>query len=345
MAEAKTVSIHKTTTGGVTEFLEDESFDCLASIKLLSFLAGALLRYEEEGIELNPQVVLCESIDSFTKIIPSGKYYRIGEEGFTHELGKKVLKECAALAQSAWAIFIERVSATQVYYGVFSYLETPTSVPLSEMITIGDTQFAVLVSRIDATTVRLAGAKGNTLDVAFSTVREVAKSEADIGKFADSCLPEETSDAGKRYLRNLIDKLLASSHGTILVCAADKITAVEGMGDAVALSPPIDVLGSFENFRTSNAADSLLELQRVESLLHGLLQSDGIVAFNQAGQVTAYRVFYRPPASEKVTGGAKQSVSGGARRRAFEGVRKLVGTDLLSALFRSQDGHTMYAGA
>jgi len=264
---------------------------------------------------------------------------------FAPELGKKILKECAVLAQSAWAIFIERSSETRVRYGIFSYLETPTSVSLNEMITIDDTQFAVLVSRADATTVRLAGTKGNTLDVAFSTVREAAKNDADIGKFAESCSSKETSDSGKRYLRNLIGKLLSSSHGTILVCAVDQITGIEGMGDAVALSPPIDVLGTFENFRASSAADSLLELQRVENLLHGLLQSDGIVAFNQAGQVTAYRVFYRPPASAKMTDEAKQNVTGGARQRAFKGVCALVGSALVSALFRSQDGHTMYEGA
>lgn len=345
MAEAKTISINKATMGGVTEFLEDEAFDCLASIKLLSFLAGALLRYEEEGVELNPQVILCQSIDLVAKSILGGKYYVIGIADFSPELGKKVLKECAALAQSAWAIFIERTSEKQVRYGVISYLATPTSVSLSDMIAIDGANFTVLVSRRDATTVRLTGAKGNTLDVAFSTARESIKSDVEVGKFADSCVPEGTSEVSKRYIRNLVGRLLASSHGTILVCATSDIVNVEGMEDAVALSPPIDVLSSFEAFRRANSADALLELQRIESLLHGLLQSDGIVVFNQAGQVTAYRVFYRPPASTNGVTEIKQSVSGGARRRAFEGVRTLVGPALISALFRSQDGHTMYAGA
>jgi hypothetical protein len=80
-------------------------------------------------------------------------------------------------------------------------------------------------------------------------------------------------------------------------------------------------------------------------LLHGLLQSDGIVAFNETGQITAYRVFYKPPKGSEDASKAKATVSGGARRRAFEGVSALVGPSLKSALFRSQDGHTMYAGA
>lgn len=345
MAEAKTVSIHKMTTGGVTEFLDDEEFSCLSSIKFLTYMAGALLRYEEEGVELNPEVMLCESIEAVVRSIPSGKYYVIGESEFSPDLGKKVLKECASLAQSVWAIFIERTSATKVNYGVLSYLATPTSISLRDMITLDRATFAVLVSRVNSTTVRLTGSKGNSLDVAFSTVREPIKGDGDIDKFAGCCVPASLSEPGNRYIRRLLGTLLAESHGTILVCSANDVTTVPGMSDAVRLTPPIDVLNTFEQFRSVGTADSLLELQRIEGLLRGLFQSDGIVVFNDTGQVTAYRVFYRPSvaASTSVAGGT--GVSGGARRRAFEGLRTLVGTELISALFRSQDGHTTYVGA
>ncbi|MEG8019892.1 hypothetical protein [Sphingomonas aerolata] len=344
MAEAITVSIQKTTTGGVTEFLGFEEFDCLGSIKLLSFLAGALLRYEEEGIELSPQIILCQSIESVTRSIPGGTYYVIGAADFSPDLGKKILKECAALAQSVWAIFVERVDTTTVRYGVMSYLATPTSISLADMIAIDSTNFAVLIARADATTVRLVGAKGNSLDVAFSTVRESIKSDRDIVKFADSCVAADTAEPSKRYMRSLIERLLAGSHGTILACSTTDILEVEGMTDAIGLSPPIDVMKAFESYRADGTADALLELQRTEALLQGLLQSDGIVTFNDGGQITAYRVFYKPPSAANTTAEASPTVSGGARRRAFEGVKALVGSALKSALFRSQDGHTLYVG-
>lgn len=344
MAESRTVSIHNSTKGGITDFLDDEAFECLGSIKLLSYLAGALLRYEEEGVELSPQVVLCRSVDAVLRPIPGGVCYVIGTAEFSPELGKKVLKECAALAQSTWAIFIERVSETTVRYGVMSFLATPTSISLADMIAIDSTNFAVLIARVDSMTVRLVGAKGNSLDVAFSTVRETTKNDADIENFADSCIPAESAEATKRYMRSLIGRLLSASHGTILVCAPKDIVDVEGMTDAVPLFPPIDIINTFEGFRADSSADALLELQRTESLLHGLLQSDGIVTFNQTGQVTAYRVFYKPPTGANPPK-PTASVSGGARRRAFEGVSALVGPALKSALFRSQDGHIMFAGS
>jgi hypothetical protein len=58
-------------------------------------------------------------------------------------------------------------------------------------------------------------------------------------------------------------------------------------------------------------------------------------------RIIAYRVFYRPP---QTAGSVASNVTGGARRRAFEGIKTLVGTQLSSVLFRSQDGLTIYHG-
>lgn len=365
------VSIHRTTTGGVSDFLDDEQFECIASMKLLSFLAGALLRYEEEGVELSPQVVLCQSIETISQSFPGGKFYVIGSGDFSAELGKRVLKECAALARNGWVVFVERVNATKVRYGVFSYLASPTSLSLRDMIGVDDQTFAVLIERTDRSNVRLSGSKGNVLDVAFSTAREETTSDDDaIAKFARSAAPAATG-ATLRYMTGLISRLLAESHGTILACADGPILSVPGMTDAVSLEPPIEVISVFEDFHTTGTADALMELQRMESLLSGLMQSDGIVVFNPLGEVSAYRVFYRPP-PEKVTArqgvgrrewlkilswGARRrqkveapspakpaSVTGGARRRAFQGVSALVGSGLKGALFRSQDGLTIFVG-
>ncbi len=365
------VSIHKTTTGGVSDFLDDESFECVGSMKLLSFLAGALLRYEEEGVELSPQVVLCQSIESTTKSFPGGKFYIIGMGEFSPELGKKVLKECAALARNGWAVFVERVTATKVRYGVFSYLASPTSLGLRDMIGVDDQTFAVLIERTDRSNVRLSGSKGNILDVAFSTTRdERTADDNDIAKFARSVVPKAASPATTRYMTGLVARLLAESHGTILVCTDQPILSVSGMTDAVTLDPAIEVISVFDDYHTIGTADTLMELQRTEGLLGGLLQSDGIVVFNTLGQVSAYRVFYKPPPQEppplastkrrawfgfwkqaeqplQLTGPpitAQAPVTGGARRRAFQGVSALVGTGLNSALFRSQDGLTIFAG-
>jgi hypothetical protein len=65
-----------------------------------------------------------------------------------------------------------------------------------------------------------------------------------------------------------------------------------------------------------------------------------MIVFDTMGRITSYRVFYQPQNEEP----AIQSVVGGARRRAYEGVKTLVGRPLMSVLFRSQDGLTLFHG-
>ena len=138
----------------------------------------------------------------------------------------------------------------------------------------------------------------------------------------------------------MIEEALTLSHGTILICGHDlDLAAVREMQDAVLVSPLLDFQSAFLEFQTANTAGSILALQRCEELLHGFLRCDGMIAFDTSGRITAYRVFFRPVAASSET-----QVTGGARRRAFEGVKSLVGNQLLSALFRSQDGLTLEHG-
>lgn len=113
------------------------------------------------------------------------------------------------------------------------------------------------------------------------------------------------------------------------------------MKDAVPLSPLLDFQAAFSEFQTANTAGSILSLQRCEELLQGFLRCDGMIVFDTCGRVIAYRVFFRPMG--KVASDA-DGVVGGARRRAFEGVKDLVGKKLTSVLFRSQDGLTLHHG-
>lgn len=113
------------------------------------------------------------------------------------------------------------------------------------------------------------------------------------------------------------------------------------MSDAVAVTPALDFGSVFSDYQKSGTAAAVLTLQRCEELLRGFLKCDGIIVFDRTARVIAYRVFYRPPPTQ---GPATENVSGGARRRAFEGLKTLVGTKLVSALFRSQDGLTIYRG-
>lgn len=359
MAEHNTVSMQESTTGAVTQFMEREGCECLQSIKLLAFLAGALQRYEEEGVVLSPRVLLCNNIDSFARSLPGGRFLLVGKLDFNSDSGKYVLKQCATLSRGGWIVFVERNPAgTEARFGVLSFLASPTSVELRDMVTLerdpslGDPEMAVLVEQVDPKTILLSGSRGNTLRIAFSTTRKMTDDFLPIQRFSKLCCSGVAGAEFLGFFQSLLRRSLNESHGTILVCrSSGPVTKVKGMKDAVLLSPPLDLRDAFMAYKTVGDADSILELQRSEALFVGMLQSDGIIVFDDRGAVTAYRVFFREAriAAPKGAQSAKSRKKapapvGGARRRAFEGLKGLVGQELQGALFRSQDGVTEFEG-
>jgi hypothetical protein len=249
------------------------------------------------------------------------------------------------LSSRNWFVFIERTDDGNVNYGVFTYFRLPTAIPLHEGINIDPKQFCVLVRKVSTNTIEMRGAKGSALTLIFSTVRESEVPDMPIEKFAAACcirvVDARISKDFKTYFARLLDAALTSSHGTILVCGEDlNLAGMPEMKDAVPVSPSLDFQAAFLEFHIANSAGSILALQRCEELLEGFLRCDGIVVFDTQGRVSAYRVFFRPTAE---TAGAENAV-GGTRRRAFEGLKALVGQKLVSVLFRSQDGLTLQHG-
>lgn len=341
MPEPVFLTFRDQTTGRINDLLIDEHQACAHSQNLLGYLAGALLNYKDEGVEFSPAIILCDSLELFLRSFPGSVAHTIGTAPLDPSSGPRILKDCGPLSSQNWFIFIERTREGKVRYGVFTYFRLPTAIPLHEGITIDPTHFCVLLRKISPSTIEIKGAKGSSLTLIFSTVREAVTSGDPINKFTSACcLHLSDKDAFKVYLSRLLESALAVSHGTILFCSEGSNLAVE-LRDAIPVLPLLDLHAAFSEFQTANTAGSILTLQRCEDLLQGFLRCDGMIGFDTAGRVTAYRVFYRPghetpPAAEIV---------GGARRRAFEGVKSLVGKQIVSVLFRSQDGLTLYHGA
>jgi hypothetical protein len=344
MREPISVSFRDQTTGRINDLLIDEHQACAQSQNLLGYLAGALLNYKDEGLEFTPSVILCDGLEFFLRSFPGSVAHTIGTAPLDPSSGPKVLKDCGPLSSENWFIFIERTDKGCIRYGVFTYFRLPTAIPLHEGIAIDPTRFCVLLRKVSPSTIEIRGAKGNNLTLIFSTLRGAASSGELIEKFARACCRNLSAqdDGFQTYLTRLLDSAIAVSHGTILLCAEHlDLNQVVELQDAIRVSPLLDFYAAFSEFRAVNTAGSILTLQRCEELLHGFLRCDGMIVFDTLGRVTAYRVFYRPMEKERPATG----IVGGARRRAFEGVKSLVGNRLVSALFRSQDGLTLYHGA
>lgn len=334
-------------TGKINDLLLDEDRACGHTQNLLAYLAGALISYRDEGVEFLPSIVICDNIQTTLQAFPGAVRYQIGTAPLDPASGPAILKDCAPLSNANWSIYIERVDGTAINYGVFTYLRLPTAISLPGGITIGKGQLAVLLRRISPNTIELRASKGSVLTLVFSTLREPSVQYGSVAKFAACCcadIPAAGNDTGfSTYFGGLLDTELSSSHGTILACANGELNfdQVPGIADAVLLRPTLDFHAAFSDYHSTRTADAILGLQRCEELLRGFLRCDGIVLFDTKARVIAYRMFYRPSGPAEA-GGA--TVIGGARRRAFEGLKTLVGTSLKAVLFRSQDGLTLHHG-
>lgn len=322
--------------------LSAEHKACAQSQNLLSYLAGALINYKYEGVEFSPTIIFCDNFDAVLKSFPGGVAHTIGVAKLDVSSGSGILKDCGPLSGNNWFIFIERLKNDKIKYGVFSYFNLPTAMSIEETISICGVDFCVLLKKIGPNTINVKGAKGSSLVLVFSTFRNLSSVDSDIKNFSKNCsqgLPQSTHNSNfESYFCKFLISSVSSSHGTILLCV-DKIECldVKELKDSIRISPALDFYSAFLEFLTAKTADSILTLQRCEELLLGFMKSDGMIVFDTKGCVIAYRVFYKSARAAKKGGG-------GARLRAFEGVKKLAGTQIVSALFRSQDGLTLYHG-
>src|ERR1700685_4488687 len=108
MPEPKSVSFRAQTTGSINDLLMDEGQASADTQNLLSYLAGALLTYKDEGVEFAPSVLLCGSIQDFLTAFPGSISHTIGRAQFEPSSGPRILKDCAPLSSRNWFIFVER---------------------------------------------------------------------------------------------------------------------------------------------------------------------------------------------------------------------------------------------
>lgn len=326
----------------------DEGLACAKSQDLLAYLAGALLNYKYEGVHFAPNIIFCKNIEDVLKVFPGAIRYNVGRASLSANSGSKILKDCAPLSNQNWSVFVERIDENEVTYGVFTYYILPTAVQLHEGIEINDGIFSILLRKKNDNTIELKSAKGNVLSLIFSTLREVTNlEESCVKRFSEDCcvkvdaLSPESKAEFRVYLNRLLGAALTSSHGAILLCGDQKkLGKIAALKDFVPVDPPLDFFRLFSEYTSVKSDGSLSSLLRAEELLEGFLRSDGMVAFDQRGRVVAYRTFYRATGAAK---DKKEAPVGGARRRAFEGVKTLLGNRIVSALFRSQDGLTIYS--
>ncbi len=102
------ITFRSQTSTHIQDLLTDEGLVCAASRDIVSFLAGNLLNYKDEGHEYAPTVLFCEDSEAIIKSLPGSVKYVVGTTDLNPEAARRILKECGTLAVGQWSIFVER---------------------------------------------------------------------------------------------------------------------------------------------------------------------------------------------------------------------------------------------
>ena len=141
---------------------------------------------------------------------------------------------------------------------------------------------------------------------------------------------EHGIDGAQVHLTRLFDRALAKPTGALVAVVPQSWTGEWPCEDAIVLRTPIDLPQLAVNADTD--APSRVVVAQYEGLAAAMIRDDGVVVFDEAARLRAYRWFV--PFSP---GG--EQLSGGARERAFRALEGLVSTGALCAAFiQSGDG-------
>jgi hypothetical protein len=334
-------SIRESLQGALQDFVRDSGFTCVHLEGLIRELVGLLASYREEDAPLYPEVFVSSSPDTLTALAPAGSQITVAVAALTSESASIILKNCAPLAAEGWAIFVVKEN-NQIRYGLFRSVRHSLSTAAEEsMRDLGNEAPIVLIRNRGRLVVELS----NTLDKRFTvalttTPAQPSRLETDVRAFVDVVSSRvEDSSRFRSYLGGFLTQILQDCHGTLLAAIDADATNLgdSTLADAVWPMPRLSLSQLHARALETGTADSLADLQGAETLIAGMVNSDGVVLFGTNGALLAYRLFLKPTDSEKTYIPEK----GGGRRRTFELMTIRLQNIFKAVLFRSQDGDTI----
>lgn len=343
MKSIKPISLRPQLVSASVEFLGQEEMECLSTQEGLPDLISQLLYYKEEGKSLYPEIYIFDDKELVGKVLTNSKFCVIGNGDKNKETMLKALKKCAPLTENGWAIYILRED-TKFEYGVFRAGTSILSMSISEaLIEDGTDELkAISIHQIADKLIEVKGIKADTLLVSYDNQHSFKDSPTNnqlnfiktIVEKVDPELKEQTTN----FLKKLYLEILQTGHGT-LACSikSDRKTLPKKLEDGIELSDRISIPNIITEVLDKNDLQANFNLDGTFSLISGMMQSDGITVFTDAGEIAAYNVFIKHPDKIK-----KMNTSGGARSRTFLALSDMIGRGIKSAYIQSQDGKIEY---
>ena len=323
----------------VTDFCTTTGL-AMATPEVMVDLIVRLARYQEEGVNLSPQVYLTDNIDLLINMLPEGEKLTLSITTADLHGIDEMLKTCAPLAVGEWRIFGHQCGQ-DMNFGVFRGSSNPISVGVDEIILTDEDKGAAVIKahQVVKECVQISSSKGLHHHVFFNHRKEesppplhqIENLVRSITKHVD----DNERETVQSFLTRVLMTALLNSHGCILAVTNMQTLPEVLLNDAVILDEPIDFPSMTRDLKNSERADrSPYSFERKAELLEGMLRSDGITLFDQRGRLLGFRCFVR------ISG--ESGVVGGARRRAFESLKQRLGEDLFAAFMQSQDGWTEF---
>lgn len=325
-----TITLRSYLTGSLNDLVESANLGELGKNSLVCELVALFVDYEEEGAPLFLDVFLTDDLAGLTAAIPASACLRLGTASCDEGGIRRAVKKAAPLVRGCWKMFIT-LTGGNIEFGLFRDSGHPLNVPLDLALVPGGAGGPkyIRVTKLAHETVRASTHAGTATVVNFTNAK--SSTSGDQSSLSDLCevicsdLKGNLAGSTRTYLESLLSNALRASHGALIAVTKGRLPKF--LSDCTRTDPKIRLSDAIEAVLKDAAA--IPQLSAAESIIFGMLASDGIVIFDTKANVVAYNAFIRLRAS---------SVSGGARQRAFIALCERVGKGIVAAYFLSQDG-------
>jgi len=324
--------------GGVTEFCQQSGLSLINNSIHLVELIVLLARYKEEGVSLSPKVYLTNDMDALTSMLPESEKIKIGTSSPDLPGIKSALKKCAPLANEGWLIYIHD-KQHEIDFGLFKGSGNPISVLVDNVLMDkNDDLIVVKTFQVADECVEVRSNNGSLHYIFLNHRKEDSPPPLQFLDELVSAIVQNVKEIDKEpvmsFLKRLLFDGLRKSHGCIIAVTnmnkAPKFLADDG----VILNTPIDFANLVKKLKNDEILPSCLDSQGC--LLRGMLNTDGIILFDNRSRLLGYNCFVKVNRNENLIGGA--------RKRAYSALTAKLGKGLCAVFMQSQDGWSDYKG-
>ena len=344
--QAHVLSFRHLLSESVEHFLADAGMPCAQTADALSELIVTLSRYHEEGAPLFPMAFVGDDLPAMLGLLGGTEPIAIGTGPRTRDTIQRALKQCALLGQGRWwALYLLRVPEGFAY-GIFRTDPFPLAeTPPERLRRLGGGGARVVgVLQLAENVLELCAGGGLSRRIYMSGAGADASPATqaldDLAHAATVDVAPALREAARSFFHRVLFEVMQGSHGALVAVLPRESARSSLFVDGVILDEPVDTVARIQRYLAEPGDASASSVRAAAQLLRGMMATDGVTVLRSDGCVVGYHVFVRHPASSSHV----PALVGGARRRTFEVLCASLGTELIAAFMRSQDGAVAFRG-